>query len=238
MTTIYDLTVQELPYFSKLSDSLTGDFVGTPTRLTIDSGTVGRVRDELLIISGVPDIAFCEADATADNKYWDIAIEGEQFFMRAVADDNLTANPWIIIDRTGITIDTVTFPYGNVSITNNVSIGGTFQVTGRLGSTWTGGTFGTNWANLGGSYAVVTFKNVGNKIELRGVAISSSASPGANIITLPSGSRPPASEIYSCMTSSGAQRIEVGAGGGVGPAGWSPGNGTWISLSGISFYTT
>lgn len=126
----------------------------------------------------------------------------------------------------------------NVNIKEDLQLDGDLYVGGQLGSVWFSGSFGSSWANLGGSYAVVVYKIFGNKVELRGVAISSSASPGANVITLPVGYRPSASEIYSCMTSSGAQRIEVGAGGGVGPAGWSPGNGTWISLSGISFYTT
>lgn len=82
----------------------------------VNAGTAGR--DDILIESANPDLEFYETDAAANNRYWRIGANGEVFRIRTVDDANSTANDIMTADRTGITVDAVNFPNGNIFIGN------------------------------------------------------------------------------------------------------------------------
>lgn len=66
---------------------------------------------------------FEEGDADTDDGIWDWEIQGEAFMGRAVTDDYQTAESWIQVDRTDSSIDAVTFPNGDVEITEDLTVG-------------------------------------------------------------------------------------------------------------------
>lgn len=76
------------------------------------AGTSGA--DDVLIESGTPDLAFRETDGAADNKVWDIIVSGEQLLVRVVNDALSVATAVMTVDRTGTTVDAVTFPSSNL----------------------------------------------------------------------------------------------------------------------------
>lgn len=75
-------------------------------------GSVSALR----AVSTGPSIEIRETDATLDNKSWDFIAGSEQLSFRIVKDDNTSANSWLEINRTGITVDTIAFPNGKVGI--------------------------------------------------------------------------------------------------------------------------
>lgn len=75
-------------------------------RLHIEHSVVGA-RDDILIKNPAPDVSFYETDAAFDNRAWDILVNGEQLKIRANKDDGSAESNAIVIDRTGITIDSI-----------------------------------------------------------------------------------------------------------------------------------
>ena len=63
-----------------------------------------------------PTYRFKETDGGVDNKIWETLADGEQLLFRARNDALDSSQLWLAVDRTGITIDTITFPSGNVGI--------------------------------------------------------------------------------------------------------------------------
>lgn len=62
--------------------------------------------------SATPGIGFNETDGAANNRLWDIVVAGEQFLARVRLDDGTVSTAWLVVDRTGTTVDTVNFASG------------------------------------------------------------------------------------------------------------------------------
>lgn len=57
--------------------------------------------------TGAPTIRFRESDATANNAVWDFTADGDDLKWRVVLDDLSAATDWLIVNRTGITVDAI-----------------------------------------------------------------------------------------------------------------------------------
>ncbi len=64
----------------------------------------------ILVSAAVPTHAWNETGAAANNRYWDIVAFSEQLSFRVVNDALNTVASWMVVDRTGTTVDSVTFP--------------------------------------------------------------------------------------------------------------------------------
>lgn len=70
----------------------------------------------ITINAPTPRYNMYESDAASNEKWWDqLAISGALSF-RAVNDAQSAASSWMTVDRTGIAIDAISFPNGNVGI--------------------------------------------------------------------------------------------------------------------------
>lgn len=99
---------------------------------TRDNG--GNIKERMIIdhlgnvgIGGTPEkllqltssdviLSFNQSNASVDNKKWDIRANSEKLAFRAITDNYLSANNWLQVDRTGITIDSVAFPGGYIAV--------------------------------------------------------------------------------------------------------------------------
>ena len=83
---------------------------------------IGTTNPELTLqMRGLyPAIGFIETGVTADNTKWDFMVDAEQLKGRLVNDANSAAANWLVVDRTGNTVDQVVFPTGNVGIGTTV----------------------------------------------------------------------------------------------------------------------
>lgn len=90
-----------------------------------------------------PVVRFRETDGSADNQYWDISVNGEQFLIRALNDALSSGTSVLVVDRTGTTIDTVNFPNGTLQ-----SQGNEVWDRGDLAIRRQGGN-ASNWATAG-----------------------------------------------------------------------------------------
>jgi hypothetical protein len=77
----------------------------------VGSGTAYPVS----IRNNLPGWSLREADAAASNQDWVFFASGEQLAFQ-VTDSAGTGNSWLTVDRTGTTVDTVTFPGGVVTL--------------------------------------------------------------------------------------------------------------------------
>ena len=82
-----------------------------------DVVTTGRGTFAVVETSGaLPNIQITDTDASANNQRWDILANGQSMLVRAVNDAYSAATSAIEIQRTGITVDSVSMPNGNVGI--------------------------------------------------------------------------------------------------------------------------
>lgn len=88
-----------------ISQSIAPTWTATHTFSKSGGGTSAAT----LLSSAAPATAWNETDAAADNKLWDLLANGEQLLGRAVNDANSVATNWLTVDRTGTTVDSVTF---------------------------------------------------------------------------------------------------------------------------------
>lgn len=73
---------------------------------------------------------FRETDADANEKIWRLVSAGGNFYLQALTDvAGIGSNP-ITVERTGTTIDSITFAATTVAITGNGTVSGTLAVTG------------------------------------------------------------------------------------------------------------
>lgn len=84
--------------------------------VTAGFGTASPFGGGITIENTSPHLYLFDNDATADNGLWDIFAPNENLFFGAVNDANTLAVNFMEIRRTGITIDSVVFPNGNVGI--------------------------------------------------------------------------------------------------------------------------
>lgn len=97
----------------------------------------------LTMSSSHPRIRYAETDAAVDNRNWEIEVQGEEFKIKAGADDYGTTANFIEVNRTDASIDTVNFPNGTlqyggaevVSINNAVSLYNKAYEGGTIGAT-------------------------------------------------------------------------------------------------------
>lgn len=68
----------------------------------------------ILLSSASPLIAFNETDGAANNRWWYIFANAEQFQFGAENDAHSVGTNWLTVDRTGTTIDGINFPNGTL----------------------------------------------------------------------------------------------------------------------------
>ncbi len=97
-----------------ISPTLTGTIGAAAATLTgqlkdTQSG-YGSTAGFLASATTYASYALQETGASSDNKMWNIIANGEQFRIGALNDANNAGTDFMVVDRTGITIDTITFP--------------------------------------------------------------------------------------------------------------------------------
>ena len=85
---------------------------------TVVTGTASGAgsASALRSVSTGPAIELRETDAASNEKSWDIAAGSGGLIYRTVSDDNLSASTYMQVDRTGITVDTVTLTATNITV--------------------------------------------------------------------------------------------------------------------------
>jgi hypothetical protein len=102
---------------------------------------------------------------------------------------------------------------------------------------WTPLPFAATWTNLSPAYSQCAYRKIGDRVELRGIAVSSSTAN--TIATLPVGFRPSGISMYPVLSMDVAVRLDVQTSGAlVRSAGGSVVNGSWVGLDGITFSVT
>lgn len=113
------------------TDALTIENAGTASatgRWTF-SKSGGGTDSAVSLSASTPGISWNETDAAVDNRLWDVFAGAEQFIFRAVKDDNTAATNWLLVNRTGIVVDSVVFPNGSVGIGSSAfNLGEKFKV--------------------------------------------------------------------------------------------------------------
>lgn len=87
-----------------LGQTITPTWTQTHTYSRVGGGTSSAI----VLSSTVPTIAWKETDGAADNRLWDMLANGEKFLGRVVNDAESVESNWLIVDRTGTTVDSVT----------------------------------------------------------------------------------------------------------------------------------
>lgn len=122
---------------------------------------------------------------------------------------------------------------GTLSPTYGLDVNGSFQCT-QMGVAWNGLSFGSGWANYGGSYQTGQVKKVGDLVLLRGLVYRFTGSV-TTIATLPAGFRPPAQVLFIVDASGSRGRIDIDASGNIILQDGSPSS--YLQLDGIVFST-
>lgn len=111
--------------------------------------------------SSVPIIAHRETDAAADNRIWYVYANNERMLYEISNDAGSSTSNWLIVDRTGTTVDSVAFPTdgGNAFVAGPV--GGFTGVLGKFRTTTGGrGALGVNSSQAGSpGIATLTVQN-------------------------------------------------------------------------------
>jgi len=150
---------------------------GTFSDIVANGSVTASVRVNMFGTS--PQFLMSETGATLDNKYWTMRAVGEQLKFAAYNDALTISNGWLEVERTGTSIDTVTFPDGvlvagtsNTTLTNsNGTIKGSAieSAIAGTGLTYTsgvlsvsgGGSVDVSDINTGGSTNDVIYNNSG-----------------------------------------------------------------------------
>lgn len=88
----------------------------------------------LRMSSAGPTFGLNQTTGAADNRLWEMQATGEQLIFQATNDAINSATSWLTIDRTGTTIDSMTFPAGRALFNRPLTAG-----TGLLASVGTTG---------------------------------------------------------------------------------------------------
>lgn len=109
-----------------LSQAIVPSWTGTHTF----SKSFVAAAPAIVMSSAAPGLEWNETDAAADNQRWLIIPTGEQLQFSARNDADSAGNNWLTVDRTGTTIDAVTFP-PEVNFTNPNTVGGSYAIEMR-----------------------------------------------------------------------------------------------------------
>lgn len=89
---------------------------GSDSRVYV--GATSSAKTEILQVFGSarlqstsPKLRLNETDGAADNKEWDFSVASEQLSFSIVNDADNASSQWLVVDRTGTTVDTVTMRY-------------------------------------------------------------------------------------------------------------------------------
>ena len=102
--------------------------------------TSNAAKGSIYAEATAPHISLIETGVTTDNSIWRMTADGEQFTMELINDAINSAVTFLEVDRTGMTVDQVVFPRGNVGIgtdapTLDISIDDTNSgINGALGT--------------------------------------------------------------------------------------------------------
>lgn len=108
LTAFYTSTEREaITWVADSSSVKVGINQPTPTAKLHIANSASTGGDDLLIESGIPDLTLYQTGASSDNKYWDIIVNSENLSMRAVNDAFTNAGNFLSVERTGVTIDSV-----------------------------------------------------------------------------------------------------------------------------------
>ena len=88
----------------------------TNNQVRIGNATTRQVASTFGLEASNSSMYFWSSSASIDNRMWDFVTVSEQLQFRVVLDDASSANNWLTVDRTGITVDVINFPGGNVGI--------------------------------------------------------------------------------------------------------------------------
>jgi hypothetical protein len=133
----------------------TGSF---SNNITAGSGSAGNhifttTDGQGIQITGAgPQFTLLETGVTADNGYWGLWATGEQLVGRIINDAASAASNWLVVDRTGTTVDNVTFPGTATTVSGTLSAGATDvttltasgEIAGTSGVAISGGTANTS----------------------------------------------------------------------------------------------
>jgi len=97
-----------------------------------------------------------ESDASADNGYWyGFQASSEALYIgRTLSDDQLTANNPIIINRTGITIDSIALAGTAITLVGTMTLTGATNIVGALTATSFGGITSANLVDKSASETI------------------------------------------------------------------------------------
>jgi hypothetical protein len=99
--------------------------------------------DTPAISSALPTLLYQETDAATDNKLWRLTASGEAFYGQAVNDAQSVAGNFLVVQRTGATVDSVTISGTAVGLTGATTITGATGITGAVTVTGNVGVTGT-----------------------------------------------------------------------------------------------
>ena len=105
-----------------------GDFtVDSNSVVTTDSGTqtiagYKTFTNGPTVQNSAPEIYLNESDAAADERLWGMIANGGGFKLRTRTDAGGAGNNALIVERTGIVIDSVAFPEGNFAFGNTIPL--------------------------------------------------------------------------------------------------------------------
>lgn len=197
--------------------------------LGINSTTTFNVSSEDLDfnIRGDTDTALFYVDASTDRIGVGLSSPAYKFDVIVPAGSQNIAR----FGQTGVSNGFVVTSNGSIV---SASMTGNLDVSGTLGSTWTGLSYFSGWTDFGGAYTSGGYKKVGDIVFLRGL-VARASGVLMTIATLPSGYRPAAKEIFSAPSASGYGQVTIDSAGVITLDVGTPGSS--VSLSGISFST-
>lgn len=139
------------------------------------------------ISAGSPIVSFARLDGAADSKYWDNYISPTSQVFRVINDAQSTAQVWLEVVRSGMTITTMTMPQGRLGVGGGAPAG--TAIMGAGGQIWAQHDNGfrvTNSANtIGGN--LVANAGWGTRLSSDTGRVSLVTSAVDRVIVLPGG---------------------------------------------------
>jgi hypothetical protein len=167
-------------------------------QLVVGSGTAWGGAT-LLMRSDAPVLAWYQTDVGVDQKGWELTVNGVLFTGRAVNDAYSNAENWLEVSRSGITITSVVFPNGAVTITDWLNIGPVTDATAQ--GDFAAGLTGANRIFWDQSTGVWLHTGAPNSIlEVQIINTANTASAGARLFMTVGGSSASDSTVYYEVT--------------------------------------